>query len=164
MSICIRYTKNREFAKDVLQETFINVFKYIGGFEGRGSFDGWIKRIAVNCCLKFIKMHKPVYYTGTLEDHQNHNVQIPLVFGKLLKEDILKLMDCLPPSMYTIFNLSIMENYNHREISEMLNISERTSRSTLSRARNRLIGIMKEEENLFAKKNEKGFSLMTKEV
>jgi len=148
MAICMRYTKDRNNASDALQETFINVFKYLKSYNGSGSFDGWIKRIAVNCSLTFIKKLRAAFYAEEIDDRKHMHCQIPDVYSTIGKEDILKLLHKLPPSMYTIFNMCIIEGYNHREVSEMLSISERTSRATLSRARARLIDILNKEQAL----------------
>lgn len=148
MAICMRYTKDKAVAQDALQETFINVFKYLNSYNASGSFDGWIKRIAVNCSLTFIKKLRAAYYADEIDDRVHQQQQVPDVYSSLAKEDVIELLKELPPSMYTIFNLCIIEGYNHSDVSELLNISERTSRATLSRARARLIEIMKREENL----------------
>jgi len=148
MAICMRYTKERSVAQDALQETFINVFKYLNSYNGKGSFDGWIKRIAVNCSLTFIKKLRPAHYSEEIDERVHMSVSVPDVYSTLSKEDIIGLLTELPPSMYTIFNLCIIEGYNHSDVSEMLNISERTSRATLSRARGRLIEILKREDTL----------------
>ena len=152
MAICMRYTKDKSLAQDALQETFINVFKYLNTFQGTGSFDGWIKRIAVNCSLKYIKKYNTPFYTTEINDSVQVEAQVPDIYSKLSREDILLLLKELPHSMYTVFNLSIIEGYKHSEIGEMLNISERTSRATLSRARARLIKIMNREEQLEEKR------------
>jgi len=148
MSICIRYTKDHSLAEDALQETFINVFKYINTFSGSGSFEGWLKKIAINSSLSFQKKIKNDSSFVEIDESFSSYAEIPDIYGSLNREEILSLLNELPHSQYTIFNLRIVEEFTHKEISEMLNISERTSRSTLSRARARLIDIMKREEKL----------------
>lgn len=152
MAICVRYTKDRTMAQDALQETFINVFKYLKSYNASGSFDGWIKRIAVNCSLTFIKKLRAAHYTEEINDQLHEQAQVPDIYSKLSRADVLNLLEELPQSMYTIFNLIIIEGYNHRDVSKLLNISERTSRATLSRARARLIEIMNREEQLDAQR------------
>ena len=142
MPVCVRYTKNRNLAQDALQETFINIFKYIHSYAGSGSFIGWMKRIAVNCSLSFNKkINKGQFYVDLDDTSINHS-EVPDIYSTLGKEEILNLLHELPDSMYTIFNLSVIEEYNHKEISKILNISEKTSRATLSRARARLANII----------------------
>lgn len=145
MAICKRYTKDATLAQDALQETFVNVFKYIHSYQDRGSFEGWLKKIAVNCSLTFVKKMKPLYASGEVTDRDLLNMEIPDIYSQLGVEDIMRLMEKLSPSMYTIFNLSVIEGYNHGEIGKMLDISERTSRATLSRARARLVVLIQEE-------------------
>ena len=148
MAICMRYTKDRTMAQDALQETFINVFKYLKSYKASGSFEGWIKRIAVNCSLTFIKKLRAAHYTEEINEQMHEQAQVPDIYSKLSRADVLELLEELPHSMYTIFNLIIIEGYNHKDVSELLSISERTSRATLSRARARLIEIMNREEKL----------------
>lgn len=148
MALCYRYTKEKELAKDALQDTFISAFKYIHTFEGKGSFEGWLRRIAVNCSIKaYSKMYQMHTYEDKLIDVNMHT-ELPDVYGHLSIEDILKLLNKLPHSQNLIFNLSVVEGYNHTEIAEMLGITESTSRSALCKARARLIEIMKEEERI----------------
>ncbi|MEE9440106.1 MAG: sigma-70 family RNA polymerase sigma factor [Saprospiraceae bacterium] len=142
LAICRRYTKDPESASDALQETFINIFKYVDGFSGKGSFEGWMKRIAVNCSISFQKKYFSKYHKpGVLEDNSNHS-EIPDVHSRMNKEDILKLLEKLPKSLYLIFNMSVVEGYSHKEISEILGITESTSRASLSRARVKLIELL----------------------
>lgn len=148
MAICYRYTKDRVVAQDALQETFINTFKYFHSYNGKGSFDGWIKRIAVNCSLTFMKKLRAAHYADEIDDRLHAKTTVPEVYSTMGKAEVLELLKELPHSMYTIFNLIIIEGYNHADVSKMLDISERTSRATLSRARARLIEIMKREETL----------------
>lgn len=146
LSICRRYTRDSETANDALQETFINIFKYIGGYKGTGSFEGWMKRIAANCSMTFQKKHFKVHYEmDELHDTSKHS-EIPDIYSKMGKDDILKLLEHLPPALYNVFNLHVVEGFSHKEISEMLDISEGTSRGSLSRARTKLIAIMNEKK------------------
>lgn len=145
MAICIRYTKDRNHAQDALQETFVNVFKYINSYKGNGSFEGWLKRIAVNCSITFQKKIRPIHFADEMEMDRVSQAQIPDIYSTLGKEDILKLLDRLPKSYHVVFNLNVIEGYNHQEIGDILNITASTSRATLSRARAKLIEIMQEE-------------------
>ena len=154
MAVCMRYTHDQELAKDALQETFINAFKYIQSYSGKGSFEGWLRRIAVNCSLKVIKT---MYEVHTLEEaaiDTNAFAEVPDVYSSMAKDDIMELLNRLPHSQYVIFNLSVIEGYHHTEIATMLNITESTSRATLCKARNRLVEILQSEnysERLVAK-------------
>jgi RNA polymerase sigma factor (sigma-70 family) len=145
MALCMRYTKNEDLAKDALQETFIAAFKYIHTFENKGSFEGWLRKIAANSSIKLIKkMYEVHLYDETMIDN-NAFAEVPDVYSNLSIEEILKLLHKLPHSQNVIFNLSVVEGYNHAEIGQMLGITESTSRSTLCKARNRLVELLNEE-------------------
>ncbi|MEM9545839.1 MAG: RNA polymerase sigma factor [Bacteroidota bacterium] len=146
LAICKRYTKDQESANDALQEAFINIFKYIKSYTGKGSFEGWLKRIAVNCSITFQKKHFKNYHEPDILHDSVHHCEIPKVYSSLGKEEILSLLNELPRSLYIVFNMAVIEGYNHKEISETLGISEGTSRASLSRARARVIEIIKQRQ------------------
>ncbi|MBT8450035.1 MAG: sigma-70 family RNA polymerase sigma factor [Gammaproteobacteria bacterium] len=148
MSICLRYANgDRSVAKDALQETFINVFKYMNSYKGKGSFEGWLKRIAVNCSISFHKKVRPIHFADQSELDGTNNAVIPDIYSRLAKEDILALIQELPQSFRLVFQLNVIEGYNHREIGEMLDITPSTSRATLSRARAKLIELLQQQAN-----------------
>ncbi len=147
LAICRRYSRDSESANDALQESFINIFKYIGSYNGRGSFEGWMKKIAVNCSLTFQKKNFKVHFEpDILHDSSSHST-VPDVYSKLGREEILSLLSELPQALYVVFNMHVVEGYSHKEISEILSISEGTSRASLSRARARLISIIEERQD-----------------
>ena len=143
LAICRRYTGgDNHHAQDALQETFINIFKYLHTYNSSGSFEGWIKRIAVNCCLTFQRKIRPIHFAEESEMERITETVIPDVYSSLGKEALLDLIKELPESYYLVFNLYVIEGYDHSEIGKMLDISASTSRSTLSRARAKLIDTM----------------------
>jgi RNA polymerase sigma-70 factor (ECF subfamily) len=144
MAICMRYTKNKDLANDALQETFISALKYINSYSGSGSFEGWLKRIAVNSSLTFIKNLKAHTWSDESVIDTNAFAEVPDIYSTIGKEEILSLLNKLPYSQFVVFNLSVVEGYNHSEISDMLGITESTSRATLCKARNRLVEILTE--------------------
>jgi RNA polymerase sigma-70 factor (ECF subfamily) len=146
LAICRRYTKDQESANDALQEAFINIFKYINSYSGKGSFEGWLKRIAVNCSITFQKKYFQNYHEPDIIHDSVLHCEIPKVYSTMGKEEILSLLNELPRSLYVVFNMSVIEGYNHREISEMLGISEGTSRASLSRARAKVIEIIEQRQ------------------
>ena len=148
MAICRRYTKDSASAQDALQETFINVFKYLHTYSGKGSFEGWMKRIAVNCSLAFAKKVHPVYFVDDTPASDYEMSEVPDAYSNLGKEEIMRLLKRLPESLYIVFNLVVIEGYNHREVGEMLGITEGSSRGSLSRARAKLIDILNSENNI----------------
>ena len=136
MIVCLRYAKNREEAEEILQNGFVRVFKYLGQFKHEGSFEGWIRKIMVNCALQKLKnnLHlKPVVSLDTRDyDLSFRNDILEQISGK----ELLKLVQTLTPAYRTVFNLYVFEGMKHREIAELLQISEGTSKSNLFDARN----------------------------
>ncbi|MBL0355451.1 MAG: RNA polymerase sigma factor [Chitinophagaceae bacterium] len=133
-SLCVRYTGNTNDADDVFQEGLIRLYRNLNKFQGTGSFEGWARRIFVNSCLDYLKQRQKLVYT---ELSDNNDVPTSELSGidKVTKDDLLKLIQQLPGGYRLIVNLYLVEGYNHKEIGEMLGISEGTSKSQLSRAR-----------------------------
>jgi RNA polymerase sigma factor (sigma-70 family) len=137
MTVCLRYTHHRMEAEDVLQDAFIKVFDNIHKFEGKGSFEGWIRRIVVNTALKNTMRHgfqKELFGVENVIEMSED----PSVFSKMTEDELLKIISQLPDGYRTVFNLFVIEDYSHREIGEALGIEESTSRSQLVKARNML--------------------------
>jgi RNA polymerase sigma-70 factor (ECF subfamily) len=140
--ICRRYVKQHEDAEDVLLEVFYKIFTNIKQYKGKGSFEGWIKRIAVNESLMFLRKKRnfnisvDVYPVDVRE--KSHAVD-ELLFEK----DILVLLEKLPTGYRTIFNLYVVEGYKHREIADKLGISINTSKSQLILAKKRMSELLK---------------------
>jgi RNA polymerase sigma-70 factor (ECF subfamily) len=135
--VCLRYLKNDADAQDALQETFVTAYRKIDSFQGQGSFEGWIRRIAVNTCLAKLRIDKKQFEQ---EDYDLDKARIlPEEEEYLQKEEtearLLLALKELPDGYRTIINLAILEDYSHREIGELLNITESTSRSQLTRAK-----------------------------
>lgn len=146
MPVCRRYTSDYHMAEDALQETFINTFRYLDKFAGKGSFDAWIRRIAVNCSLTLIKRESFVY--KEIEQSTDYLLpQVdPTIIDTLNNEELLRTIKQLPHHYYLVFNLYIIEGYDHKEIGKILGIGESTSRSNLSRARQKLVEILKKKQ------------------
>ncbi|MEQ9187882.1 MAG: sigma-70 family RNA polymerase sigma factor [Cryomorphaceae bacterium] len=139
--ICMRYADNPDEAKDILQNGFIKVFKGIENYKGDGSFEGWIKRIVVNTAIDNYrrKKVKPVVtdseLTDRLGDKLEDEKEDESIYNQVPISEVMDAVQQLSPAYRTIFNLYVMEGYNHNEIAEMLNISVGTSKSNLSKAR-----------------------------
>ena len=132
--VCLRYAANAEEAEDILQEGFIKVFKKIGSFRGDGSFEGWIRRIFVNTAIEHFR--KKTYLQPITEQEENSiEGKYISVLDNLAEKDIIKLIQQLSPGYRTVFNMYVIEGYTHKQIAEVLNISEGTSKSQLSRAK-----------------------------
>jgi RNA polymerase sigma factor (sigma-70 family) len=132
--VCLRYAGSKEDAQDVLHEGFLKVFEKIGQFEARGSFEGWLRRIMVNTALeKYRSQHKLVRIQDDIAEYDEYS---PEDFTESITvSELLLIIRELSPQYRVVFNLYAIEGYSHKEISEMLNISEGTSKSNLSRAR-----------------------------
>lgn len=134
MAACRRYVKDESAAKDVLQETFIRIFTHIKKYQSTGPFENWMRRIAVRCALTAIDKKRLKKEIELTEHHQDSAIK-PEVFNYLGYEDISRLIAELPPGYQMVFNLNVIEGYTHREIAELLQISESASRSQLTRAK-----------------------------
>lgn len=132
--ICLRYAGGVEEAEDILQEGFIKVFKKIASFRGEGSFEGWVRKIFVNTAIEHFR--KKAYLQPITEREEDTvDGKHLTVLDTLAEKDIISLVQKLSPGYRTVFNLYIVEGYTHKEIAEILRISEGTSKSQLSRAK-----------------------------
>lgn len=136
--VCYRYAKNEEDAKDILQETFIRVYSKLDTFQNKGSFEGWIRKIAVNTSIR--------HYQNSLRKVDQHDIEYApdlasdeTILSEMNAADILKKISELPTGYRLVFNLYAIEGYSHKEIAQELGISEGSSRSQLTRARQSLI-------------------------
>ena len=134
-AICLRYCISTDEAQDCLQESFIIIFNKIKNFRNEGSFEGWIKRITVNTCLNKLKSKN----TFTEYQDYKHNVvddeEFDEDFYQMKIDEIYQLMKEMPQQYKTVLNLYTIEEYSHKEIAQQLNISEGTSKSNYSRAK-----------------------------
>lgn len=134
MTVCRRYAKNEAEAEDFLQEGFIRVFTFLNSYESTGSFDAWVRKVFVNTALKQLsKKSIPIEFDAD-ESYSVTSYEVDVV-SKLSELEILRVLEELPMGYKTVFNLFVIEGYNHKEIAEMLNIEEGTSRSQLVKAR-----------------------------
>ena len=156
--IAMRYCRNKSEAEDALQESFIRIFKYIKSFEGRneGSLSAWVKTIVINTTLSYNRNNKKHHYTEDVDEVQVGVMPVfDLFSGNDQNEDrkikVMKAMQKLPDGYRTVFNLYCIEGYSHKEISEILDVSENTSKSQLSKARKylrRLLGVNEPERKV----------------
>lgn len=128
-----RYSGNMEIAQDILQDGFVKVFNNLKNYNGSGSLEGWIRRIVVNTSLDYLRKKTILF---SLTEYEMDVESAEDVTAKLNAADLMQLVAALPDGYRTIFNLYAIEGFSHREISEMLQVSEGTSKSQLARARN----------------------------
>jgi RNA polymerase sigma-70 factor, ECF subfamily len=151
--LCLRYVGDRETAKDIVQEGFIKVFSNIKKFEGKGSFDGWMKRIFINTSLSYLRKNERknkhigieeidesafpennIHSSDNRADFSNENIEL-VVSADLSEEELLNALKNIPEKFRTVFNLFCLEKIKHEEIAQILKIDITTSRTRLLRAR-----------------------------
>ncbi|MGV6828369.1 MAG: RNA polymerase sigma factor [Flavobacteriales bacterium] len=132
--ICLKYSPNYQEAEDNLQDAFITIFKKIEQYKSKGSFEGWIKRITVNTVLQKYRKQK-VFKLTNEEQIEDKVEEVPVETSKIQLNDLLLMVQQLPNQYRLVFTLYVLDDYSHKEISEMLDISVGTSKSNLSRAR-----------------------------
>lgn len=132
--VCLRYSNGYEEAKDILQDGFIKVFSKMSQFAFNGSFEGWMKRIFVNTALEYYRKNK-IHMQELEIDAADANPHHDFTIEKMSHKEIVEVMNKMAPGYRTVLNMYIVEGYSHAEIADMLNISENTSKSQLSRAR-----------------------------
>lgn len=141
LGVCLRYCKDRDEAKDVLHEAFLKVFNNLRNYSGSGSFEGWIRRIMVNTSIDNLRRNKHNYLiVSTVYANEKAAAMVDEtpdddVLLHIDREEILKAVQELTPAYRTVFNLYVIEEFSHKQIAEMLDISEGTSKSNLSKAK-----------------------------
>ena len=135
-AVCLQYSGNDEEARDILQEGFIKIFENLNNYKYEGSFEGWMRRITVNTALEKFRSRHNLYRVDDIDQIQEQEAEPDNQdYGGLEANDLLDIIRELPPKYRMVFNLYAIEGYSHKEISKMVNISEGTSKSNLSRAR-----------------------------
>ncbi len=133
-AVCLRYAGNAEEAEDILQDGFIKIFNKLSSFRKEGSFEGWIRRVFVNTAIEHFRRKRYLQPVTEKEENTLEGNYLS-VLDDLAERDILELVQQLSPGYRTVFNMYVVEGYTHKEIGEMLGISEGTSKSQLSRAK-----------------------------
>ena len=148
LAICQRYLHTREDAKDVLQEALISIFRNLDNFQGQeGQFKAWMTKITVNAALMKLRKASRIkeIYPGEMPPRPGYQMQ---VIDELNAQDVLRLLQYLPESSRQVFNLYVIDGFKHREIAEMLNITESSSRTALSRARSQLQSLIVQSQKM----------------
>jgi len=135
LAVCQRYLKDREAAKDVVQDGFVTLFEKISSFRGEGSFEGWARRLFVNTALMQLRRSDALRFSDSIEDSPVMQMTQCTTLEKIRADEIFQLVESMPAGYRTVFNLYVIEGYSHEEIAAMLSISEGGSRAQLSRAR-----------------------------
>jgi len=146
MGVCLRYAADRMEAEDMLQNGFIRVFQKIGDFRGDGSFEGWMRRIMVHSSIEYYRKHHKMLVLADGDELPYEPSVNPVATANLEAKDMMALVQRLSPGYRMVFNLYAIEGYSHREIGEIMGISEGASKSQLSRARSILKGLIANTE------------------
>ncbi len=158
MAVCMRYTKNTDQAKDILQDGFIKVFRSIEKFNRAGSFEGWIRRIIVNTAIDHFRRNKNTYLLlgeeRSIEDFGDSDEEDRIAEENeeeawdVKPADVINAMQKLTPAYRTVFNLYVFEELTHKEIADMLGINIGTSKSNLAKAKHNLKKLLRAEHKI----------------
>jgi len=146
--IAMRYLSDHHNAEDIIIQSFTRVFKNLKNFvfQGQGSLGRWIRTIVINESIRFLNKKSLIQFNDDIKklDYQNNDAN---GLQQMQATDITRLIEKLPTGYRTVFNLFVIEGYSHKEIAEMLSISENTSKSQLKKARNHLINSINEDKH-----------------
>lgn len=141
LGICLRYSKTSTEAKDILHEGFLKVFTALKTFDTHTSFEAWIKKIMITTAVDHLRRNKHNYLiVSTVNAYEKptaveETITDDSLFANINKEEFLKAVQELTPAYRTVFNLFLIDGYSHKEIAEILDVSEETSKSNLSKAK-----------------------------
>jgi len=148
-SVCLRYADNYDDAQDIFQDGFIMIFHKINQFRFEGSFEGWLRRIMVNCCIEKHRNKNYLYVINEeLTPDESSDEEEDIEPEEYSYDEILAFIRSLPDRYNQVFNLYAIEGYSHQQIAEMLQISVGTSKSNLSRAREKLKELIKKNKEI----------------
>lgn len=143
-NICYRMMNSREEAEDMLQESFTEAFIKLSTFRYESSFGSWLKRIVINKCINELKRRKAeLILTENIPDSNTETDENDIETAKLKVNDVMRAMEQLPEGYRIIFSLYLLEGYDHTEIAQIMGITESTSKSQFSRAKQKLKEILK---------------------
>lgn len=151
-AVCYRYAHNREDAEDMLQEGFIKVFSQIHKFESRGALEGWIRRIMIHTCINILKKNKRFNESVDLIHAGNLQVREDSIPSIVQAKEVVECIRMLPMGYRTVLNLYAIEGFSHKEIADMLDVEESTSRSQYTRAKAMLEDILLKKNILYKPK------------
>ncbi len=149
LGVCYRFAKSRADAEDMLQEGFIKVFTQLHQFRNEGSLQGWIRRIIVHTCINHLKKNKKFAESLDLIHATNIHIKEEMIPAIVQAKEIVECIRLLPIGYRTVLNLFALEGYSHKEIGEMLNVGESTSRSQYTRAKAMLEDILVQRNIMF---------------
>ena len=133
--VCIRYVGDRTVAEDVLQEGFVALFAKLETYSGSGSFDGWARRIFINASLMYLRKNDVLKDSQDITEIRKMSSDGENALERIGYKELMGLITTMPVGFRTVFNLYVLEGFSHKEIADMLRITESTSRTQLSRGR-----------------------------
>jgi len=142
LTVCYRYAKSREDAEDMLQEGFIKVFMQIRQFQHKGALEGWIRKIMVHTCINSLKKNRKFTESVDLIHASAVQIREEIIPSIIQAKQVVECIRMLPLGYRTVLNLFAIEGFSHREIGDMLDIEESTSRSQYTRAKSMLEEIL----------------------
>jgi RNA polymerase sigma factor (sigma-70 family) len=143
--VCLRFARNHMIAEDLFQEGFIRIFENLPSYQGQGSFEGWLRRIMVNTAINFYKKHKRHISDAEFQGNSIEGSYSGGALEQLSIDEMMRMVRNLPESQSIVFNLFAIEGYSHKEIADLLDISENTSKSRMLRARLSLQAMIEKE-------------------
>lgn len=144
MGVCLRYSRNREEAIEILNEGFLKVFLNLDKYTQGLSFKGWVRRVMINSAIDYFRRNERHYHSLDIS-HAQYASTSESILDTISEKEIIDAVQRLPASYRIVFNLHVIEGYKHEEIANQLNISSGTSKSNLAMARNKLKKILLQE-------------------
>ncbi|MBC7536898.1 MAG: sigma-70 family RNA polymerase sigma factor [Ferruginibacter sp.] len=135
LGVCYRFAKNREDAEDMLQDGFIKVFTQLHQYRNEGALEGWIRRIVVHTCINILKKNKKFADSVDITHANSIHIKEDMIPSIMQAKQVVECIRLLPLGYRTVLNLYAIEGYSHKEIANMLEIEESTSRSQYTRAK-----------------------------
>ena len=146
--VCIRYVGDRTLAEDILQDGFVTLFTRLDSYKGDGSFEGWARRIFVTTALMYLRKKDALKLSDDLESATGMKTEVSGQLENIGYKELMEMVMSLPTGFRTVFNMYAVEGYSHKEIADILGITEVTSRTQYSRARATLQNKIKERNNV----------------
>ena len=142
--ICLRYTKDKPEAEDLMQECFIKLLNKIEDYEFKGSFEGWLRRLTVNNAINYIRSKRKTFLSEDVSEYEIQNGELGSdIISEMSAKEIISVINKLPDGYRMVFNLHVIEGYKHTEIAELLEISDITCRTQYKKAREALMVLLK---------------------
>ena len=142
MSIALRYSESRQEAVMILNDSFMKVFDNIKKYDKNKPFKPWLRQIVINTAINYFHKNKNIRKWSSIDLHSGKLSQKETIISGIAYDEIIEMVRELSPAYRTVFNLYVIEGFTHREIAKMLNISEGTSKSNLSKAKRNLRSIL----------------------